>query len=218
MQETSEPYSEIPYRAELLRKSLHLLALVIPASMLYLGKTTSLLILVPFCGLAIFTEIARVRFQTVADIVETIFGGMMRNHERPAIGDAVVINGATWVLLTATLLVVIFPVEVAACAMIMFMIGDAAAALVGRRFGKTHWFGTSKTVEGSLAFLATALGILLLFDILPLPYSLAVAIFAAALELIPLRINDNLYVPLLSASLIYCLLRFILLQDVALFF
>ncbi|MEM8484299.1 MAG: phosphatidate cytidylyltransferase [Bacteroidota bacterium] len=218
MQETTETSSEIPYRAELLRKSLHLLALVIPASMLYLGKTTSLLILVPFCGLAIFTEAARVRFQTVADIVEMIFGRMMRNHERPKIGDAVVINGATWVLLTATLLVVIFPVDVAAISMIMFMIGDAAAALVGRRFGKIRWLNSTKTVEGSLSFFIVAAGILMLFDLLPLPYSMGIAAFATLLELLPLRLNDNLYVPLLTAGMMYCLMRFLLLQDVTLFF
>ncbi len=186
--------------------------------MLYLGKATSLLILVPFCGLAIFTEIARVRSQTVADIVEMVFGRMMRNHERPAIGDAVVINGATWVLLTATLLVIIFPADVAAISMIMFMVGDAAAALVGRRYGKMHWFKSPKTVEGTLSFFAVSLGILVLFKILPLPYCIGVAAFAAALELMPFRLNDNLYVPLLSAGLMYCLMRFVLLQDVVLFF
>lgn len=217
MQETSESAAEIPYRAELLRKSLHLLALVIPASMLYLGKTTSLFILVPFCGLAIFTEIARVRSQIAADIVETIFGRMMRNHERPAVGDAVVINGATWVLLTATLLVIIFPVDVAAGAMIMFMIGDAAAALVGRCLGKTRWFNTTKTVEGSLGFLVVALGVLHLFQLLPFAYNIAVAAFATLLEVIPVKLNDNLYVPLLSAALIFCLLRFALAQEVVLF-
>lgn len=218
MKETAQPTPEIPYKAELLRKSLHLLALVIPAGMFYLGKYTSLLILVPFCMLAILLEIARVRSPAVANQIERLFGTMMRSKERSQTGAPVAINGATWVLLSATLLVFIFPVKVAAVSMIMFMVSDAAAALVGRKFGRFNWGTSPKTIEGSLAFLATAFLCLSVFSILPARESLLVAVIAMVLEITPIPLNDNLYVPLVSAGVIYSLLKFLNAAPLVLFF
>ena len=218
MQETAQPSPEIPYKAELLRKSLHLLSLVIPAGMFFLGKSTSLLILVPICLLALSLEFARVRSRAVATLVDQLFGKMMRSKERPEIGAPVAINGATWVFLSATVLVFIFPVHVAAFSMIMFMISDAAAALVGRQFGRFRWGTSSKTIEGSLAFFIVALLLLLAFEILTIQECLLVAFIAMVLELIPVSFNDNLYVPLFTAGLIYCLLKFVHLQELGLFF
>ncbi|MFK7847733.1 MAG: diacylglycerol/polyprenol kinase family protein [Rhodothermales bacterium] len=218
MQKTSKTSPEISYKAELIRKSLHLLAMVIPIGMLYLGKNTSLLILVPFCFLAIFLEIARVKSHKAAQLVEKVFGVMMRPAERPEIGEPVVINGATWVLLSATLLVFIFPVEIAAIAMITFMISDAAAALVGRRFGRFNWGKSAKTIEGSAAFFITAILCLTLFDVLQIHEVLLVGLVAMLFELSPVPLNDNLYVPIATAGLIYSLLRFIHHEPLALFF
>ena len=218
MQKTSHTSSEISYKAELIRKSLHLLAMVIPAGMLYLGKLTSLLILVPLCLLAIFLEIARVNSHKTAQLVEKVFGVMMRPAEQPAVGEPVVFNGATWVMLSATLLVFIFPVKIAAISMITFMISDAAAALVGRRFGKIHWGKSAKTIEGSSAFFITAILCLALFDILLIKEILFVGFAAMLLELLPVALNDNLYVPLGTAGLIYIVLKTLHLEPLSLFF
>ncbi len=192
--------------------------MVIPVGMLYLGKVTSLLILVPFCFLAISLEIARVKSHKAAQLVEMIFGVMMRPAERAAIGEPVVINGATWVLLSATLMVFIFPVEIAAISMITFMISDAAAALVGRRFGQFNWGKSAKTIEGSAAFFIVAVLSLTLFDMLQIQEVLLVAFVAMLLELSPVPINDNLYVPLGTAGLIYGLLKIVHLEPLRLFF
>lgn len=192
--------------------------MVIPIGMLYLGRGTSLLILVPFCFLAIFLEIARVKSYKVAQLVEMVFGVMMRPAERPAIGEPVVINGATWVLLSATLLVFIFPVKIAAISMITFMISDAAAALVGRRFGRFNWGRSAKTIEGSAAFFITAVLCLTLFDILQIQEVLIVGFITMLLELSPVPLNDNLYVPLGTAGLIYALLKLLHLEPLRLFF
>ncbi|KAI8847494.1 hypothetical protein BC829DRAFT_396004 [Chytridium lagenaria] len=36
-------------------------------------------------------------------------------------------------------------------------IGDTLASVIGQRFGKNKWFGTSKTIEGTLAFIISLL-------------------------------------------------------------
>ncbi len=200
-----------------MRKSLHLLALVIPIGMLFLGKNTSLLLLVPFCLLALFLEVARVKSSKIARFVDYVFGTMMRPEERPPLGSPVVIKGATWVLFSSTLLVLIFPVKIAAVSMIMFMLADAAAALVGRRFGKFNWGSSSKTMEGSLAFFVVAMTALLFFDILAWPECLLVAFVAMLLELTTGPINDNVYVPVCTAGLISIVLIFIHNQEILFF-
>jgi dolichol kinase len=47
----------------------------------------------------------------------------------------------------------LFEPRVAACAFSVMLIGDAAAALVGRKFGRTK-FSNGKSLEGILAFVA----------------------------------------------------------------
>lgn len=37
-------------------------------------------------------------------------------------------------------------------------VGDALASIVGRRYGRMYWPGSSKTVEGSVAFVSSVLG------------------------------------------------------------
>ncbi len=192
--------------------------MIIPLGMFYFGKTTSLLILVPVCALAIIIEFARVRSPLVAKLVNLTFGSVMRPEEQPEVGSKVVINGATWVLLSATVLTFIFPVNIAVPAMVMFMIGDAAAALVGRRFGCHHWRSSPKTTEGSLAFFIVAFLCLLAFNFMPLSSCLLIASVAMILEILPVPFNDNLYVPLVSAGLIFCLQRFVHGQELVLFF
>ena len=217
MLENSQTPTEIPYKAELMRKSLHLLALVIPVGMFFLGKTNSLLILVPLCLLALFLEVARVKSSKIAALVDIVFGSMMRPQERPSIGSPVVINGATWVLLAATLLVFIFPVNIAAASMITFMLADAAAALIGRRFGRIKWGKLDKTVEGSFAFFVVAFVSILFFDPLNWIEAVIIAACSALLELVPLSLNDNLYVPLFTATLISILLIFFHQQEILFF-
>lgn len=208
----------IPYRAELLRKAIHLLALVVPLGMAVLGKTWSLLLLAPLALLAFTTDVLRVRSERVAQTVRLIFGYMMRAEEQPPVGAPVSINGATWVLLSATLLVLVFPLHIAVASFVMFMISDAVAALVGRRFGRLHWGRTARTVEGSLGFLVTGLAVIALFPTIVF-WTGAVSVGLACLAEIPPRpLNDNVRVPFVAAAVLFLLERFALGHEVALFF
>ena len=127
----------------------------------------------------------------------------MRNEEKPPLGSPIAINGATWVLISATLLTVIFPIHIACATFSLFILGDAAAAIVGRKFGKTHWPRSKKTVEGSSAFFILSVLTLVFFNFLSWPAIILVSIIAMTLEIIPLPINDNVRVPILTGFVIF---------------
>lgn len=198
----------LDYRGEVGRKALHLLALILPAAVHVLGMT-ALYGLVPLAAGALFLDVARVRVAWVNTTIDRFFGWMMRPSERPPLGSPIVINGATWVLISMALLTAVFPAGIAVVAFVTFMLGDAAAALAGRRFGRTPWGREGCTVEGSAAFLIAAGAAAVL---LPYPFPLwmlAASVTAAMLvEGAPLRMNDNLVAPFAGAVVLYGLSLF----------
>jgi dolichol kinase len=60
------------------------------------------------------------------------------------------LNGATYVLLSAVIVVLIFPKVFVVTSFAVLIIGDISAALIGRKFGKTKFL--FKSLEGTLAF------------------------------------------------------------------
>lgn len=189
----------LPLSNELLRKGLHLLALAIPLGMYVLGRPAALVILVPLTLTALVADVVRSRSEGFSALVELVFGRMMRPEELRPTGGRPVVNGATWVLVSATLLTIAFPVHLAAPAFAAFMVADAAAAIVGIRFGRHRWKNTRRTVEGSAAF-----GIVVLLGLLPYAHisfsaALAAALTGAAMEVPDWPLNDNVRVPLVMA-------------------
>jgi len=116
------------------------------------------------------------------------------------------------------LLVLLFHrhMEVAGAAWGIMAAGDSAAGLVGRRYGRRPipW-NRSKTVEGSFAFaMAAALfswAILIWMGRGGMQAALlagSTSLFAAFMESLPWRLNDNLTVPLLSGAFLAGLVQF----------
>ncbi len=212
---TTDP-QPIPYRNEVLRKALHLLALVVPLSLTWLGKA-ALPALFAMALAALGADWLRVRSAGFARLVDVVFGRMMRASERPPLGGPVVVNGATWVLLSVALLGLIFPVRIAAAAFSAFMVADAAAALIGRRYGKHEWFGGPRTMEGSAAFLAAGLLVMAVWPGIA-PWTGIPAVVAMAVAEIPSGpFNDNIRVPFVGAVVLFVLERFTLGADIGLF-
>ncbi len=208
---------EISYRAEVRRKALHLIALVVPLGMALLGKEVSVLLLVPSALFALLMDYLRVRSSSVSHLISRVFGFMMRPEEVPPVGGPVRINGATWVLVSAALLAFIFPIRIAVPSFVMFMICDAAAALVGRRYGRTHWGNSRRTVEGSLAFVVVGVVIFALFPSIPFWIGAVSVIVAALAEAAPKPLNDNIRVPVTAAAVIFALEYFVLGSGAGLF-
>ncbi len=95
------------------------------------------------------------------------------------------------------------PKPAALIAIYTLAIADPAAAVVGITWGRRR-LGPERSLEGSLAFfgatLAIALAVLATFVDAPatlvVAMALVIALSAAACELLPLRIDDNMTIPL----------------------
>lgn len=122
------------------------------------------------------------------------------------------VNSATWFATSTTILafVAVYHSPIAAlAAMTIATFGDPAAATVGRKWGKIVLL-RGRTLEGSLAFIATGTAVVLVFFRLfhfdVLSWSTAVAVTLASVicgcitELVTKRLDDNFTVPLASAA------------------
>ncbi len=101
-------------------------------------------------------------------------------------------------LIFGTLLRVPF---IAAASVIAFLIGDAFSTIGGLFLGRHHYpFNRKKTLEGTLIGFSLAF-ILLLLVVSPIS-ALITALIAAIIELLPLRLDDNLAVPIITAIIL----------------
>lgn len=208
---THQDASDLGYDGEIYRKMLHLLAMGYPVGYLLIPDPWGLLLLMALSVMALSLDWLRAHHRGSHAFFERFFGFMMRRGEREVLGTGPVFNGATWVTVSFTLLVLLFPRDVAIVSFAMFMVGDAAAALIGRKFGRTSWLREGATVEGSLAFLFVggAVAWVLVSGFLPWPELdlplravLTATVVAALLEAAPIPVNDNLATPLGAALVI----------------
>lgn len=193
------------------RKALHLLtALVVPVAMVAVGRIGSIFTLGLLAALAVSADVLRALSAPFAAFVRRLFGSMMRPEEVPDVPGPVVVNGATWVLVAGFLLAVLVPIETGALVFAAFLVADAAAALVGRAWGRHPWRDGRRTLEGSGAFAVTAFVLLVglpmvapALDPIALWKAVLVALAMAWLEAAPWRINDNVLVPTLGSLLVW---------------
>lgn len=180
---------------EYVRKAIHLLNLVIPLSYWHIfpNKSDFLKILFGLTCLFLFIDVIRSRFPFIKIFFIKIFGKMLRNHEIKG-----KFTGATWVMIASLLTISLFPKNIAILSLIFMSLGDTFAALVGRKFGKVTFF--NKTFEGFLGGLFPCIIIAFYFNSLPFYISLIGAFSAMLIEVVPIPIDDNLSIPVFSAS------------------
>ncbi|MGE5314351.1 MAG: diacylglycerol/polyprenol kinase family protein [Acidobacteriota bacterium] len=200
----------IEYKAELVRKGIHACSLSIPAIYYFISREQALAILAPLTIFFLAVDLSRYYHKPTADLFYKIFRWMLRRHEIDEKTKR--LNGATNVLIAATLCVFFFPKMIFITAFAILIISDSMAALVGRRWG-THRFFT-KSVEGSLAFFVSAVAVVLAASTLtyhPLEetgfrsgvglygYNIGIGVVAALIgtivEAVPVNVDDNLSIP-----------------------
>ena len=188
-------------RQELIRKTIHVIVnSIIP--LVYLFSNLPKLWMVILLGIAsilvIIIDLGRNHYSWLSKIFGILFNGMLRSHEL-----AGKLTGASYVFIGSFLTVLIFPKRIAILALLFSAIGDTLAALYGRRFGKIHLW--NKTFEGSIVGLIACIIIALFFPQIPGIVKFGGAFAAMFIELLPIKIDDNLRIPLFSGFVMYIL-------------
>lgn len=194
------------YRVELARKAIHFCSLLIPVLYFFLNKENALLLLVPVTVIFIGVDVARYYSQPLQQWFLQMFGWMLRKHEADEKRKR--LNGASYVLISATICVIVFPKIITLSCFTVLIISDLTAALIGKRFGRHRFF--SKSLEGSLAFLVSGIIVILLTP--KVEYHLTeylIGVIAVAIgmfiEALPTSVDDNLSIPLTVGATMWLL-------------
>ena len=150
--------------------------------------------------MSIVIEISRNKNNIIKKIFKRHFNFMLRKDEIKGS-----FTGATWLLIGNFLTIFIFPIFVAVPALLYLSIGDATAALVGKNF-RRFTIGKKSLVGSFFGFLCGLIFVSLVNKVLPFHILMFGSIVAMITEILPIRFDDNLTIPLLSGSAIMILI------------
>jgi dolichol kinase len=179
---------------EIKRKIVHLATLIVPFGYALTSEETAILFLVPFFLALLSVDLVRHFHSGMAALFRKyFFGRVLREKEESTL------MGSTYFIFSTILTILLFPKSIAIASILILILSDTAAALIGKWIGRVKIFG--KTLEGSMAFLITSLLIVWIYPHLSrFPGSLA-ALGATLIELLPIKLNDNLSIPLVAGAI-----------------
>jgi len=190
----------ITIKGELLRKLTHLCALAIPVIYYFIGRDVILILLGCAVTISLIGDYIRIFGGPKArNLIQRVFGIMIRPHEKKAF------TGATYILTSSIITILIFDKNVAILALAYIIIGDTAGAIVGRVWGKIRF--RNKTLEGSLSFFLSCCLVSLLVPGVVLWVKITGALVAAVVEAFTVYLDDNVTVPLIAGAVMQLLLR-----------
>ena len=197
---SADPLKPLRTRAwltEARRKAIHVSFLVLPLQLLLLllpwPRTRGefrVLFLALTAG-AIAVDVLRIHEKRVRTFFRQFFGQMIREHERMSL------LGSTYLLLAALIAIEVFPLAIAAAALGYTVLGDAMGALVGKAWGRRRVF--NKSFEGALGCFAACLAwasVVTVVAHVPWQVTLAGALVATIVEVLPIPLDDNLGITL----------------------
>ncbi len=156
------------------------------------------LILATFATVAV--DLLRLSDQRLRRFFLRLFRSLIRPHEEEHL------LGSTHYMIAALLSVIVFDHEVAIAALAFLVLGDAAAAIVGKRFGTPRYWGKSPQGSAACFLVCLAAGIPLLDSV---PLALIGALSATVAEALPSPLDDNMRVPIFSGIVMQLALRLI---------
>lgn len=192
---------------EIKRKLFHLSSLVVPffylllSQLVMLPRLTMIIVLVIVTAVILYVDISRHYNLKVKDAVDNIFSVIMRQRE---LSGTFALSGMSYFFMGTLLVVALFPRGLAITAMLVLILADTVAALVGMKYGEKLKNG--KSWMGSVAFMSVSVlvSILCYFTIGYATTFLVILLssaFTTAAEFYACswRVNDNILIPLIYA-------------------
>ena len=202
---------------EFKRKALHALALIIPFGLFFLPEKVAFPLIFCTTAASVTVEIIRLRFPGFSRFFHRIFGILLRPHETSRMtGSTFLLISASLCTLTLALVSRKWLLNSNARAALFYafsflILGDAAAAVFGKLYGRRRMFG-QKTWVGFFACFAACMVFFLITQPLlpivriPILTAASVALLTALLESLPVQSDDNLRVAPVCCFLLYGIL------------
>jgi dolichol kinase len=159
----------------------------------------------------LLVDFMRLRVTSLKGVFIVLFGSLLRRREFTSL------TGGSYLMLAAMTCMLVFGagpsgrVSGVFIAAISFLaLGDTAAAIVGLSFGRIKIF--RKSLEGTLAGLVVCIGVAWVVSRLPgldFPIGIGIlgAVSASLVEALPIEVNDNVVIPLLSGAVMMVALQ-----------
>ena len=178
----------------LIRKGIHVGVAAIPLLYYVFPRQRLLCLVGSLTVVAIIVELLRFKNPRFKRVFYRIVGSLLWEKEERTI------TGATALLISATVSILLFSKPVAVAALLFVVVGDTVAYLVRDTVGGTRDLG-KMSLEAVLASFFVSFAIASVVPDLSFRVGLLGAAVASTVEALPWKIDDNLSVPLIAGIL-----------------
>lgn len=171
---------------------------IAPVSGIFLSREITVLLLISLTGVALILETVRFSYEPLNQALVQRLKPLLKETEHSRV------TGATYMMIGSLSCFLLFDNNVAVVALLFLSVGDPMAALIGHRAGGFRLSG--KSPLGSLALFSTGATLSMILWSTGVASPLWVLIIGAGVaglvELLPLYLDDNITIPIISGGVI----------------
>lgn len=194
-------------KGELARKMIHYASSLVPAGYYFIEKSIVIIVLSFLLLAMISVEILKYKSESTYNLYVRYFAAMLRSHEYNK--DSFRLNGASWVIISFLVCIIIFPKLIAITAMFILSLADSTSGLVGKLFGKRK-YAPNRTYLGTIVFfLAGALVVIFTpkyyYSFNEYLIAFISLTFTTIADSLNLPLDDNFTIPVTFSVVLYLL-------------
>jgi dolichol kinase len=178
--------------------------MIFPVAYYFIDQEIILRLIASVLFLVLLFELVRSKYPSFNEWAWRNFRGFFKDNEKNTI------TGMPYFIGGILVAVLFFDKPIAITALCFLTFGDVTAAIVGKKIGR-HKLFPPRSVEGSAAFFIIAAVVGFILKQYFFPASLTVtailvsALIAAVVETLPIALDDNLTIPIITGTVLHLL-------------